>query len=73
MNPSRSECEKALTNLPEPNVIAMSILAAGYLKPTEAIRYIRSLPNLVGIVVGVSKEHHARETFKLLKERLQES
>ena len=68
MNPSRSECEKALENLPRPNVIAMSILAAGYLKPPEAIRYIQSLPNLVGVVVGVSKKRHARETFKLLEE-----
>jgi hypothetical protein len=68
MNPSKAECEKALANLPEPNVIAISILAAGYLKPPEAIRYLRSLPNLKGVVVGVSKENHARETFKLLKE-----
>lgn len=71
MNPSRTEYEKALANLPEPNVIAMSILAAGYLKPLEAIAYIGSLPNLVGVVVGVSKEHHACETFKLLKDKLQ--
>jgi hypothetical protein len=72
MNPSRTECEKALANVPEPNIIAMSILAAGYLKPPEAIKYIRSLSNLKGIVVGVSKEQHAHETFKLLKERLEE-
>ena len=72
MNPSRTECEKALANLPEPNIIAISILAAGYLKPPEAISYIASLPNLKGIVVGVSKERHAHETFKLLKERLEE-
>jgi len=70
MNPSRTECEKALACLPEPNIIAMGILAAGYLKPPEAIKYIRSLSNLKGIVVGVSKEQHARETFKLLKENL---
>jgi hypothetical protein len=66
MNPSRTECEKALADLPEPNTIAMSILAAGYLKPPEAIDYIQSLSNLKGVVVGVSKEQHARETFKLL-------
>jgi len=70
MNPSRTECEKALARLPEPNVIAMSILAAGYLKPPEAINYIRGLANLKGIVVGVSKEQHARETFKLLEKNL---
>ena len=71
MNPSRTECEKVLANIPEPNVIAISILAAGYLKPPEAINYVRSLPNLKGVVVGVSKEVHARETFKLLKEKLE--
>jgi len=73
MNPSGAECEKALASIPEPDVIAMSILAAGYLKPPEAIKYIniKSLPNLVGVVVGVSKEQHAHETFKLLKDRLE--
>jgi len=70
MNPSRKECEKALTDLPEPVIIAISILAAGYLKPPEAINYIRTLPNLKGVVVGVSKEQHARETFKRLKQNL---
>jgi len=70
MNPSGAECEKALANIPEPDVIAMSILAAGYLKPPEAIKYIKSLPNLVGVVVGVSKEQHALETFKLLEQNL---
>jgi len=71
MNPSRTECEKALGNLPESTLIAMSILAAGYLKPPEAINYIRDLSNLKGVVVGVSKEKHARETFKLLKEEIE--
>jgi len=66
MNPSRTECEEALASLPEPNVIAMSILGAGYLKLPEAIDYIWSLSKLKGVVVGVSKEQHARETFKLL-------
>jgi len=70
MNPSRTECEKALANLPGPNIIAMSILAAGYLKPPEAMKYVVSLPNLQGVVVGVSKECHACETFKILKENL---
>jgi hypothetical protein len=69
MNPSKEECEKALVDVGVPCVIAMSILAAGYLKPPEAIDYIKTLPNLKGLVVGVSKEHHARETFKFLKEQ----
>lgn len=70
MDPSKIECEKALATLDESNVIAISILAAGYLKPSEAIDYIGSLSNILGVSVGVSKEKHAQETFKLLKNRL---
>ena len=68
MNPSRTECEKALLAVQEPNIIAMSTLAAGYLKLQEAMNYIWSLPNLNGLVIGVSKESHARETFKFLRD-----
>jgi hypothetical protein len=70
MNPSRLDCEKALSRLPVPNVIAISILAAGHVKTSEAAEYVKNLPNLKGIVVGVSKEQHARETFVTLKERI---
>jgi len=70
MVPSREKCEKALAQLPKPNVLAISILAAGYLKPPEAIDYIVQLPNIKGVAVGVSKEKHANETFKLLKQKL---
>ena len=72
MNPSRTECEKALEDLSEHNIIAISILAAGYLKPQEAIDYIVTLPNIKGAAVGVSKEQHAHETFKLFKDKLEE-
>lgn len=70
MNPSKMECEKALKTIGETEVIAISILAAGYLKPMEAIDYIASLPRLKGVVVGVSKEKHVFETFGFLRERL---
>ena len=70
MVPSKEECEKTLAELPKPNVLAISILAAGYLKPEEAIDYIATLPNIKGVAVGVSKEKHANETFSLLRERL---
>jgi len=66
MAPSRIACERALKLLPKQNVIAISVLAAGYLKPEEAIEYVKSLPNIKGLTVGVSKEKHANETFKLL-------
>lgn len=67
MNPSKAECEKALADVSGSTVIMMSILAAGYLKPSEAIDYIHGLPNANAIVVGVSNEQQARETFKLLR------
>jgi hypothetical protein len=70
MNPNKTECEKSLANLPVANTIALSILAAGYLEPSEAVSYLKTLPNLKGVVVGVSKEEHAYETFKILKENL---
>jgi hypothetical protein len=71
MIPSRMECEKALESVPGPNTIAISILAAGYLSPSDAIDYIATLLNMKGVAVGVSKESHAHETFRLLKEKLE--
>lgn len=68
MIPSIKECEKALASLPEPGVIAISVLAAGYLPLKEAAEYVVTLPNIKGVAVGVSKESHANETFKLFRE-----
>jgi hypothetical protein len=50
----------------------MSILAAGYLKLPEAVEYIGGLSNLKRVVVGVSEERHACETFRLLQKELNE-
>jgi hypothetical protein len=69
MNPSKEECEKALRVASGCNVIAMSILAAGYLGLPDAVDYIATLPNIRGIVVGVSKEKHALESFRILRQR----
>lgn len=70
MNPSQSECEKTLREMPQAEIIAMSVLAAGYLRPSDAVQYITNLPNVSHIVVGVSKESQARETFKLLGNKI---
>lgn len=70
MCPSRMDCESALESLPGPVVVAISVLAAGYLKLPEAAEYVASLPNVKGVAVGVSKRSHATQTFKLLRERL---
>ena len=69
MNPSREECEKALAKLSTPVVIAISVFAGGYFKPSEALEYIAGLNNLKGIVAGVSTTQQANETFKSLKDR----
>ena len=66
MNPSKAECENSLSEVSGSTVIMMSVLAAGYLKPKDAIDYVRKLPNAGGLVVGVSNEQQARETFRLL-------
>jgi hypothetical protein len=70
MNPSRQECEIALRSLSEPVVLAISVLAAGYLKPSEAVDYIGELKNLKGALVGCSTEQQAQELFSILKQRL---
>lgn len=69
MSASKIDCERALASIPETEIIAMSILASGYLGLPEAIDYINSMPQLKGIVVGVSKEKHAHD-FRTLKEAL---
>jgi hypothetical protein len=70
MSPSQEECEKALLNIPDTEVIAMSVLASGYLDLPEAIAYINGIPRLKGVVIGVSRERHARD-FKIIRETLE--
>jgi hypothetical protein len=70
MTPSIEECEKALSLVPEPVVIAISVFAAGYVNPSDAAKYILALPNIKGVAIGVSKEKHAMESFRLFKQDL---
>jgi hypothetical protein len=67
MCPTKSECEEALRRADGAEVIAMSVLAAGYLKPNEARTYLAELDGLSGAVIGVSKEHQATETFRVFR------
>lgn len=67
MNPSKVECENALRESSGAQVIAMSVLAAGYFQPHEAIDYIKGLTGLSGLVVGVSSYRQAIETFKIFQ------
>lgn len=66
MNPSKEECERFLQEY-DVDVLAMSTLAAGYLKPKEAYEYLFSLPNIKSAVVGVSTKEHVEETFGIIK------
>ena len=66
MNPSKEECEKKLEDIPQTEVIAMSILASGYLKSREAIEYINDIPQIKGVVIGISREQHAKD-FKIFR------
>lgn len=68
MCPSQSECEAALKKAKAAEIIAMSVLAAGYLKPADAFGYVLGLDGISGLVIGVSKEQQAKETFRLFAE-----
>ncbi len=70
MNPSREECERALANMSCPTVLAISVLAAGYYRPSMAVDYLASLNKLKGVIAGVSNELQASELFSLFKRRL---
>jgi hypothetical protein len=67
MNPSRQACEDRLATLRSVEVIAISVLAGGYLGLEESVEYLMTLPSLSGVSVGVSSERHAEETFAKLR------
>ena len=68
MNPSKAECEKSLATAKGASVIAMSVLAGGFLELEEAIAYLGTLHQPVSVAVGVSSETHAAETFSRLQQ-----
>jgi hypothetical protein len=70
MSPSREECEAVLKTIPGSEVVAYGVLASGYLKVPEAAKYVKGLPQLTGLVFGVSKEQHALETFQIMQKEL---
>jgi len=64
MNPSKDECEQYLQNY-DVDVIAMSVLAAGFLKIDDAFEYISSLKKIKHVVLGISSIEHAKKTIEL--------
>lgn len=69
MCPSKTECENAISNAPGSEIIAFSILAAGYVNLPQALDYVTSLPGIKGVAIGVSNEKQAVETFSSTAKR----
>jgi len=70
MNPSRESCERTLDQHRDAIVIAMSILASGYLEMIDALQYLSERKAIRSFVVGVSTPAHARETFQQMRRTL---
>ncbi len=66
MNPSKDSSVKEFSRHSH-EILAMSTLAAGSLKPEEAFEYIASLKTVKHVVVGISSKEHADETFRIAR------
>jgi hypothetical protein len=47
--------------------IAMQVLAAGALRPQEAIKYLSKFPKIESVLFGASSKNHIRETKELIE------
>ena len=50
--------------------IAMQVLAAGALRPKEAIEYLSRFPNIEAVLFGASSKSHIKETKELIEKLL---
>ena len=66
MHPDKSAYEEALTTKLF-TAAAMSILAAGAIKPTEAIEYVAGFDKIQSIVFGASTRSHIEQTKQLIE------
>lgn len=48
----------------------MQVLAAGALRPKEAIEYIGKFPKIESVLFGASSKGHIKETKELIEENL---
>ncbi|MEM3684048.1 MAG: hypothetical protein QXX17_04945 [Conexivisphaerales archaeon] len=70
VNPSLEAHERALKEVQGvANIVAMNILASGYLSLEEAVEYILKFDQALTCAVGVSSEFHAKETFEHLSRK----
>ncbi len=65
MNPSRSSCEKTAIKTRH-TVLGMATLASGRLKPEEAYAYLAEV-GIKNVIVGLSSQKHADETFACIE------
>lgn len=61
------ELYESVLNTKKVRIIAMQILAAGALKPKEAVDYISSLNNIESVLFGASSRINIDETVSLIK------
>ncbi len=50
--------------------VAMQVLAAGALRPKEAIDYLSTLPKMESVLFGASSKGHIDETRRLIEEKI---
>ncbi|MDG6908408.1 MAG: hypothetical protein JRN20_21770, partial [Nitrososphaerota archaeon] len=62
MTPNRKACEYVL-RANTLNVIAISVLASGQLRLSDAADYLETIGGIGSVVIGASSPSHARETF----------
>lgn len=53
--------------------IAMQVLAAGALRPKEAIEYLAKFPKIESVLFGASSKVHIQETKELIEQKLDHS
>ena len=70
MSPSKERCESILSEMQGTEIIAFSLLAAGYLDVSSAANYANGLPNLSGVAIGSSRPEQAEKTFSIMKKIL---
>ncbi|MBM2818344.1 MAG: hypothetical protein HW410_26 [Nitrosarchaeum sp.] len=66
MNPSRESCERSLEKY-DGKVIAMSVMAGGYIGLEESMKYLSSLPKISTLVIGTSSVENAKKTFSTIQ------
>jgi hypothetical protein len=70
MTPSREKCEQVLQDIQGNDIIGYGLLASGYVKIIDALKYINGLPQLKTLALGISNEQQAKETFKFIKREI---